>query len=763
MAEIVLRIKANEGGDILTSFSADQIVNNVSTPIGGSTSANNGVNGKSWATGYLSLADGYLGGQDSNLQSEVNKYNGFMFGATDVSGNYNVTITITGSNLDKIKVVGDKAANQFPTTAILDEGTADEITLYSDDPSWVIVFAQGKSSHTVKFTKWNRANYNACFTTFGLFVENLDLDRAWIDNITSLTQSSSDATAIQYNVLSNSGSVALRDLDGEFKDYIEDGVVPNSNLPLELYVNGKKAQGHVTVDSSYDNVTKILNFELGDSLRDKIETSANLIPSVTDNVTLYTAFKDIAIAGGIAQNETEFKNMLSQKIVYGENIFDTVESYLKLIVIPKYYLKKSSYREIIEMFLQLGQLTAYEDNNGKLKISSNRPKMSNQETIITLPKKLQYSDPKTDIIIKNKYTEVSVPVQNIQVVKKDIYDFNTINITGSNTTPSPSPDIINSISFGIAAFNSSNTYKKGDKVFGNVLTEFLYDDMEHIGEMVTYSIYTYINNSTSTGETLPDLNESGNEYWQKTSSIAYRNSSAGDTIDSNGNYVRGRYIYLSDGIFWKDIEDPFYASLDNFSIRDGQREITSLDRYPTYQGNTNPTFVIAPNVGVGIEVYIKVGQVGVTATEYLNSSVSLNFFVDSISSTTENIISGEKGLLYEFPENYLLQADATFNGTTNLHSIIANNILSDYSDGIRSGSVTIALGDLYDTNGDKVKDWSQGDMLDIGDIIRIDDDNEGHTNITYPNGDPIYFRVVGRRFRYAGVPMLDLELQETKL
>ena len=102
MAEVVLRIKANEGADVLIGFSADEIVNNVSSAIGTATTDNNGVNGKSFATGFLSLKDGFVGGQDSKLQSEGDEYNGFMFGATDSAGNYTVTLSLQGKNLDKV-------------------------------------------------------------------------------------------------------------------------------------------------------------------------------------------------------------------------------------------------------------------------------------------------------------------------------------------------------------------------------------------------------------------------------------------------------------------------------------------------------------------------------------------------------------------------------------------------------------------------------------------------------------------------------------
>ena len=58
--------------------------------------------------------------------------------------------------------------------------------------------------------------------------------------------------------------------------------------------------------------------------------------------------------------------------------------------------------------------------------------------------------------------------------------------------------------------------------------------------------------------------------------------------------------------------------------------------------------------------------------------------------------------------------------------------------------------DYNDINGNIVKNWQNGDILDVGDILTFEDE-KGTWIIT------------GRNFRYAGVPMLDLELQEVKL
>ena len=53
--------------------------------------------------------------------------------------------------------------------------------------------------------------------------------------------------------------------------------------------------------------------------------------------------------------------------------------------------------------------------------------------------------------------------------------------------------------------------------------------------------------------------------------------------------------------------------------------------------------------------------------------------------------------------------------------------------------------------------------MQVGQVVRIDKDNLGNSKVNYINGDPYLWKITGRNFRYKGVPMLDLELQEVNL
>lgn len=66
--------------------------------------------------------------------------------------------------------------------------------------------------------------------------EDLELGKEWIDDLTVLSQSSSNPSDINYEMLASSGSIDLRDLDGELEHYIKTGEIDDSSLPIQIYI-----------------------------------------------------------------------------------------------------------------------------------------------------------------------------------------------------------------------------------------------------------------------------------------------------------------------------------------------------------------------------------------------------------------------------------------------------------------------------------------------------------------------------------------------
>lgn len=97
-------------------------------------------------------------------------------------------------------------------------------------------------------------------------------DKAWVDDISSTSQISTDPAGINYGVIPSTGSAKLRDLGGAIRADIEAGVLPASNAQTKIRINDNQIQEHTTSDSDYDVINRELNLDFSDrlSLLDKV-------------------------------------------------------------------------------------------------------------------------------------------------------------------------------------------------------------------------------------------------------------------------------------------------------------------------------------------------------------------------------------------------------------------------------------------------------------------------------------------------------------
>ena len=70
--------------------------------------------------------------------------------------------------------------------------------------------------------------------------------------------------------------------------------------------------------------------------------------------------------------------------------------------------------------------------------------------------------------------------------------------------------------------------------------------------------------------------------------------------------------------------------------------------------------------------------------------------------------------------------------------------------------------DLQNEAGEMVKVMESGDILQIGDIVRVDSDDEGTPILRRADGEARIFRIKGRKFSYDGRPTLSLVYQEIR-
>lgn len=772
MADVSIKIQLQDTiEDVIGGVSSNKATNNVSSIISKNTQKNDGTPLLSFALGYIKFdVDGNLVNADEVAGKAIleGTYNGFVFGATNASGEYSVTLTITGSHIDSLIFYGDKLANQFPIEAYLDGDTANKI--YSDDSIWAIVFDTSTTSHTVTFTKWNRANYNACFTHIAVLRNELWLDKAWIKNVESVSQCTGQPNEIFYGVIANSGSAEILDRNGELLDYITDGIIENSNLPISIWANGKQVQAHITNDSDYDVNSIALSLEMTNDFEnwDKLNYSGYDYPETSKNA--YEMLSDVL--NSLGYSTIEIDEMLSKEIVIGNSIDNNVieksiKEYLQSINIPYPYLEADTIKNTIDKFCVMAQLQVYKNDDNNIEFVSARPNIitKNISNVLIIPAKNEKSQLSETKILKNKYNNINIAeyvveendVSSSEAYSQSVY-ITTTNInessfdsSGRDTSSDPHYSIakieasVQDVSFNIDKLQNNNLTKilslsqslkmeEGEKYEANISTA---------GE-----VYRYIGSFTNLNQFYQDLIPCDNTSVFATN-YYYNNVSFSENPDTLLSDVPIE-VRNSGGI------DGYFAET---SIPKDYVKVIDKGTYFECSGKINTSSITYTAWGAG-------GAKTQRAIKYLsNDKIVITFSgmvrnIDFVEMNVEDNTNNGTNTL-SIQSNKMIQQDTKYSNKK-ISEIIKNNIKDDYSSGIADASITIACSNYYDINGNLAKDWSKGEIIQVGDIVRIDKDNEGNSTSSYKDGTPKLWRVTGRTFRKQGVPLIDLELQEIR-
>lgn len=118
-------------------------------------------------------------------------------------------------------------------------------------------------------------------------------NKAWVDNLSSTSQISSDPASVNYGVIPSTGNATMRDINGEIRADIENNVLPVSNAPTKISINGNQIQEHITSDSDYNVIDKELNLQFSDrlSLLDKVTYGG--MPLRDYSMTAYDMLDDV--------------------------------------------------------------------------------------------------------------------------------------------------------------------------------------------------------------------------------------------------------------------------------------------------------------------------------------------------------------------------------------------------------------------------------------------------------------------------------------
>lgn len=611
--------------------------------------------------------------------------------------------------------------------------------------------------------------------------ETLQLGNKDILSVESLSQSNGQPKGIFYGVTPNSGSAKINDNNGNFAKMIQNGTIKNSNMPISVFANGNKVQEHLTTDSDYDNNGRVFSMQFENELSKwdsfqyggfelNTDNGGNPIP---DNA--YNMLVSVLTNEYVGYTPSEVDNMLTTQIVYGaNNTISTVKEYLQSITINAPYLASGSLRETIEKFCLLAQLNVYEDNNGKIKFVSARPKRVGNEPILVIPPKKQFSVLTKDIILKNKFDGVEFSAKQLAISNSnDVY-----NLVGI---------IINSSQLVIET-NSNNTYylstASGEerKTTNNPLS-YTYqaaswiDKKQFVGSQGFYYVGNII---------IPKRQNLGLEK-------VIQINNAIDSLERSINYNKITYTATStkkSGI--PQFNEITLTETDTETSNGEIENVFNVNKYLENDGNTrvyfnakielnnsngyinytedNQFYYVSYKVLIGRRDYFMqqnilhdpedIGNWNGTCTYFKPTMLDLGF------SGNKQIISFEDlqkpsdksaETVVSLHGNELTQTPNDVNGIENT---IINNIKNDYANGISTATVTVSCSNYKDTNGNVIKRWENGEIINVGDIVRLDKDNNGNSAFCYENGSQILWKVTGRTFRNEGIPFCDLELQE---
>lgn len=569
-----------------------------------------------------------------------------------------------------------------------------------------------------------------------------------IVSVSSLSQSASDTSTINYGSIASTGSIDIQDKWNKLEDMVLDGDIPASNANIDLIINNNVLQSHISSDSSFDNSSNELNITLTNKIDewDTLKYKGYIYPN--ESRTLYQILEDVLINLGYTQSQ--IKHSTSSQIVYtgvdsnGNKTTNVgpVSEYLENIRVeyPSIEYGKT-YRQIINEICVVAQLRCFIDDENNLKFISGRPLVSELDTPIEIPLSVVLDDITGDLFIKNKYDGVEIDETSVN----DNVDIETVLYTwkdkdekfDSNTTSDSDEKTTSSLGISIYSYvKVTATYYTGTiklkKKSGDNLEQVLsvLDGVDSNGNpRIKYNVnYTHNTggvNVVSTGEQFFIIPNYTSSYEGSGSLATYSSisTSVGSTISASVNDETNLKI-----IKFTSDDDYYYAT---FKVLVGYTKINGSYTQTPYQlSGSSESF--EPK-SVEVSVY------GNKRTITFNNS----------SASTENI--SEAKTVANIQSSSLLQDKTTFDGKIKMSEIIKHNILSDYENGTRSLSFRTVCSDLYDSEGNKVVDFKNGEVVQNGNLIYLNGDNSK------------IYTIYSRDFIYDGSPEVELMAELNKI
>lgn len=141
----------------------------------------------------------------------------------------------------------------------------------------------------------------------------------------------------------------------------------------------------------------------------------------------------------------------------------------------------------------------------------------------------------------------------------------------------------------------------------------------------------------------------------------------------------------------------------------------------------------------------------------LDYSIITDNKYDGVSFDNDTTYTSNKNIL-KIQSNEIID-NSRNTSTYYAKDFISAMILKDYAKGVKNATLRVFPSNFYYTDGTLAKNWQNGEIIEINDIIKILDEN-GNSAFVDINKQDTYFRVIDRKVVYEGQVLIELQLQE---
>ena len=476
-----------------------------------------------------------------------------------------------------------------------------------------------------------------------------------------------------------------------------------------LSKTAKSNTGTITFTPSTDVVYLVLNF--GWASDGQTDLSVTIKYIMVDGKALSSAL-DSPCWGGVSA--TTLGDALQEKTIASPCLFP------------------ASYRETIEKFCVLGQMSLALNEQGYITFYDARPQVKKGDITdaLTISNRYKISNLNRTLFVKNKVDGVDIK-QNKPTATME---FNVVCLSENITSfPDYTTNGNNDYKTATASDGRGVSFKTYYTTFGVKIPKKTNDGLKDIQRV------------------LSGVDNNGNPFIQYTVTWHYQQlikNSGGEEIVDVGNIETGD---IASAIFYsttgEKISDAMSCTLEygataSVSCTDKSNIFTPYIFKETKDSNGADFWEATITILVGKEAkHSFVGSTTSVDNEYIGGrftplSVNISFYGDvkeivfeEVDCSSANIESATNPV--SVPTNELMQ---------NLSDVesIRDNILDDYKNGVPTATIDLFCG---------LGDWKNGEIIQPNRLLQFEDEDG-------------YWRVTGRTFKYKGAPTLSLELQQ---